>query len=102
MMISKKLDKFAQQLEVEHVSGAFAVRFREGTNHQLLDVSENSGTPKSSNLIGFSIINHPFWGTPMFGNTHVSFLLRFLWVWVVSRKCLRSQSKVFHHNPLHL
>ena len=34
-------------------------------------VSENSGTPKSSVLIGFSIINHPFWGTPIFGNTHV-------------------------------
>jgi len=26
--------------------------------------------PKSSILIGFSIINHPFWGTPIFGNTH--------------------------------
>ena len=37
-----------------------------------MDVSENSGTPKSSNLIGFSIINHPFWGTPIFGNTHIS------------------------------
>ena len=35
-----------------------------------MDVSENSGTPKSSILIGFSIINHPFWGTPIFGNTH--------------------------------
>ena len=32
-----------------------------------MDVSENSGTPKSSILIGFSIINHPFWGTPIFG-----------------------------------
>ena len=31
-----------------------------------MDVSENSGTPKSSILIGFSIINHPFWGTPLF------------------------------------
>ena len=28
---------------------------------------------KSSNLIGFSIINHPLWGTPIFGNTHVFF-----------------------------
>ena len=28
-----------------------------------MDVSENSGTPKSSILIGLSIINHPFWGT---------------------------------------
>ena len=37
-----------------------------------LDVSENSGTPKSSILIGFSIINHPFWGTPILGNTQIS------------------------------
>ena len=36
-----------------------------------MDVSENSGTPKSSILIGFSIIHHPFWGTPIFGNTHM-------------------------------
>ena len=36
-----------------------------------MDVSENSGTPKSSILIGFSIINHPFWGIPIFGNTHM-------------------------------
>ena len=34
-------------------------------------VSENTGTPKSSILIGFSIINHPIWGTPIFGNTHM-------------------------------
>ena len=38
-------------------------------NH--MDVSENSGTPKSSILIGCSITNHPFWGTPIFGNIHV-------------------------------
>ena len=31
-----------------------------------MDVSENSGTPKSSILIGFSIINHPFWGIHIF------------------------------------
>ena len=37
-----------------------------------MDVSENSGTPKSSILIGFSIINHPFWGTPIFGNTYIA------------------------------
>ena len=33
-----------------------------------MGVSKNRGTPKSSILIGFSIINHPFWGTPIFGN----------------------------------
>ena len=36
-----------------------------------MDVSENRGTPKSSIVIGFSIINHPFWGLPIFGNTHI-------------------------------
>jgi len=36
-----------------------------------MDVSENSGTPKSSILIGFSIINHPVWGTTIYGNTHI-------------------------------
>ena len=27
--------------------------------------------PKSSISIGFSIINHPFWGTPIFGNSQM-------------------------------
>ena len=32
-----------------------------------LGVSKNNGTPKSSILMGFSIINHPFWGVfPLF------------------------------------
>ena len=36
-----------------------------------MGVSENSGTPKSSILIGFSIINHPFWGYPYFLETPI-------------------------------
>ena len=36
-----------------------------------MGVSKNRGTPKSSILIGCSIINHPFWGTTIFGNTHI-------------------------------
>ena len=36
-----------------------------------MGVSKNNGTPKSSILIGFSIINHPFWSTPIFGNPHI-------------------------------
>ena len=36
-----------------------------------MGVSKNNGTPKSSNLIGFSIINHPFWGSRIFGHTHI-------------------------------
>ena len=38
-----------------------------------MDVSENSDAPKSSLLLGFSITNHPFWGTPIFGNLHIVF-----------------------------
>ena len=36
-----------------------------------MGVSKNRNTPKSSILVGFSIINHPFWGTSIFGNTHI-------------------------------
>ena len=36
-----------------------------------MGVSKNNGTPKSSILIGCSIINHPFWGTTIYGNTHI-------------------------------
>ena len=39
--------------------------------------------PKSSILIQFSIINHPFWGTPIFGNTHIS-PLGLLWFIVIA------------------
>ena len=48
-----------------------------------MDVSENGGIPKSSILIGISLINHPFWGTPI-GNTRIEgfcsnhFKIRFL------------------------
>ena len=35
--------------------------------------------PNHPCLIGFSIINHPFWGTPIFGNTHIK--ARVLWVY---------------------
>ena len=40
-----------------------------------MDVSENNGTPKSSILIGFSIINHPF-GVPQFLETPTCFAER--------------------------
>ena len=38
-----------------------------------MGASKNMGTPpKSSILIGFgTIINHPFWGTPILGNIHM-------------------------------
>ena len=35
-----------------------------------LVVSWNGGTHKSSTLMGFSLINHLCWGTPIYGNPH--------------------------------
>ena len=49
-----------------------------------MGVSENSGTPKSSILIGISIINHPFWGTPIFGNAYMSLISRLNISWTKS------------------
>ena len=45
--------------------------FHQSCDYDDMGVSKNRGTPKSSILIGFSIINHPFWGTSIFGNTHM-------------------------------
>ena len=37
-----------------------------------MDVSENSGTPKSSHFNRvFHYFHHPFWDSPIFGNTHI-------------------------------
>ena len=36
-----------------------------------MEVSWNRGTPESSILTGCSIVNHPFWGFPMYGNSHI-------------------------------
>ena len=48
-----------------------------------MGVSKNRGTPKSCILIGFSIINHPFSGTPIFGNTHI-YIYPVIWDNVIS------------------
>ena len=50
-----------------------------------MGVSENSGTPKSSILIGFSSINHPCWGTPIFGNTHTGNDTNHLYIGIIIR-----------------
>ena len=61
-------------------------------NKHDLDVSKNSGTPKSSIWIGFSIINHPFWGTLIFGNTH--FLMgQVTWHLTILRCCCGSGTR---------
>ena len=47
------------------------------SNYLILGVSLNAGTPKSSIVIGISMINHPFWGTPIFGNTHFRVVINY-------------------------
>ena len=46
-----------------------------------MGVSKNRGTPKSSIIIGFSILNHPFWGTTIFGNTQLLYVITHANVW---------------------
>ena len=61
----------ASLMQAGPTEGGFFVRKQRG---DYMDVSENSGTPKSSILIGFfHYFHHPFWGTPIFGNTHIDF-----------------------------
>ena len=59
-----------------------------------MGVSKNSGTPKSSILIGFSIINHPFWGTPIFGNTQIDLSSLQIEVWTCFAKKWHYSKKV--------
>ncbi len=40
--------------------------------------------PNHPILIGFSIINHPFWGTPIFGNIRILCVIS---IWLVYRLC---------------
>ena len=65
-----------------------------------MGVSENYGTPKSSILIGFSIINHPFWGTPIFGNIHIECVnlcstAYFDWRCWIYRRLLQYHRKIY-------
>ena len=39
--------------------------------HIYMGVSKNRVPPQTSILIWFLITNHPFWGTPIVGNTHL-------------------------------
>ena len=64
--------KLARQFDrIESVmNSACAAKFKDWKIWKIdMKVSEIV-VPKSSILIGFSIINHPFWGAPIFGNTH--------------------------------
>ena len=81
--------KYIQMYNVECFQHSAPLPFR-----YYMDVSKNRGTPKSSILIGFSLINHPFWGTPIFGNTHM-----LLYVWPNSKGMDRAEAVSFRWHP---
>ena len=64
-------NKFSPWMVVSPIAGKQNISFSILKRIPNMGVSKNRGTPKSSILIGFSIIHHPFWGTPIFGNTHI-------------------------------
>ena len=43
------------------------------SNRRIWWFLEIGGTPKSSILVGFSLLDQPFWGTPLFGKLHLFF-----------------------------
>ena len=56
---------------------------------RFVDFSKNrGGPPKSSILIGFSLINHPFWGTTIFGNTPL---------WIFGNLPEKLENSLHHH-----
>ena len=70
--------------------------------YTVVGVSKNRGTPKSSILIGISIINHPFWDTPIFGNTlvlrvHMKDDFWYCTIWTCTKSVL-----VYLIQPLHM
>ena len=75
---------FGGEKDPERHSGCFRqrhVRLKD-RNMPHMGVSKNSGTNKLSILIRFSLINHPFRGTTIFGNTHI-----YAWIlmWILLR-----------------
>ena len=57
-----------------------------------MEVSINGGTPKSSIFMGFSIINHPFLGTPMTMETSIS-----SYQYLILAKMGEAKSKTANH-----
>jgi hypothetical protein len=72
MMINDGLLGVAQFSWIYRKSHWFIVRSHSIPLIFHMEVSWNRGTPKPSIFIdGFSLINHPFWGTPQLGNPHI-------------------------------
>ena len=73
-------------------------------SHCYLGVSINGGSPKSSILIEFSMINHPYWGTTILGNPHLGKMTTLTyfdwWKNLVSEPTLKPPSRKIHSSLL--
>ena len=63
--------KLGQVCDFQHVPMGFHGKWGGIMGIIHLGIAINGGTPKSSILIGLSFMNHPFWGTAIYGNTHL-------------------------------
>ena len=71
----------------QRVSRFHRVQRGEETRMVYMAISKNrGGPPKSSILIGVSIINHPFWGTTILGNTNI--LPQFMYINALFNLCI--------------
>ena len=67
------------------------------TNH--MGVSKNRGTPKSSILIGVSVINHPFWGKhPYFWKHPYVASISCIMSWLKNKRCIMAFLEFGHWN----
>ena len=53
------------------------------SNIQYMEVSWNGGTPKSSIFVGFCIVKHPCWGTPIYGKSHTRWCPLLVTSWLI-------------------
>ncbi len=63
---------FAGEIVAIQINQQIFNQTKQEKKYVYMEVSWNGGTPKSSILIGFSILHHPFWGiyTTISGNPH--------------------------------
>jgi len=70
--------RLMSEQQMSHIMPEFMSEYMLECEISQMEVCRNRGTPpKSFILIGFSIINHPFWGTPILGTSHIM-IIQFL------------------------
>ena len=78
----QRFEKAVRLEEATHVTqaGQYFFKFSAGQKdyYCILWFPKNRGTPNSSILVGFSLLNHLFWGTTIPGNRHMCMYILFV------------------------